>query len=251
MKGLFVLIGESFRSGGQYSRVRGIPSSFSEQKKACYSHTNLFNNLKAMDIECHVFINTYSTPYTSEMLEWYRPWLQQANVQDHCIGYHELYVQSLDILGARIYQYDFVHFIRIDLYLKPYFISRFSASDRLRFSSICFLMNGYSKCSDGLPRAADMLAYVPKCLFWLLDRRVALLDHCAWPHVRNAGVRDKDIDLYVHTYHDSDSQKDWNPLYYVVNRPQSTVWHSKGYEFCPNTHSALNIANFELYSGMI
>ena len=29
----------------------------------------------------------------------------------------------------------------------------------------------------------------------------------------------------------SDSAKDFNPLYYLVNRPESTVFHSAGYLF--------------------
>jgi hypothetical protein len=35
----------------------------------------------------------------------------------------------------------------------------------------------------------------------------------------------------INTYHDSDSEKDFNPLYYIVNRAQSTVWHSEGLLF--------------------
>ena len=35
----------------------------------------------------------------------------------------------------------------------------------------------------------------------------------------------------INTFHDSDSQKDFNPLYYIVNRPQNTVWHDNEYIF--------------------
>ena len=35
----------------------------------------------------------------------------------------------------------------------------------------------------------------------------------------------------IHTYHDSDSYKDYNPLYYIVNRPESKETHSNGYIF--------------------
>ena len=31
----------------------------------------------------------------------------------------------------------------------------------------------------------------------------------------------------INTFHDSDSQKDWNPLYYMVNREQTQNWHDK------------------------
>ena len=44
----------------------------------------------------------------------------------------------------------------------------------------------------------------------------------------------KDIDTMIHTYHDSDSFKDYNPLYYIVNRQQTDIDHSKGYIFDKN-----------------
>ena len=27
--------------------------------------------------------------------------------------------------------------------------------------------------------------------------------------------------MMLNTYHDSDSWKDWNPIYYIVNRPEN------------------------------
>ena len=40
-----------------------------------------------------------------------------------------------------------------------------------------------------------------------------------------------DLNVMLETLHDSDSEKDYNPLYRIVNRPQSTEWHSSGYAF--------------------
>ena len=45
-KFLLVFIGESFRTGGQNSRTRGLPESFSEQKLAAESHIDFLNHLK-------------------------------------------------------------------------------------------------------------------------------------------------------------------------------------------------------------
>ena len=36
-----------------------------------------------------------------------------------------------------------------------------------------------------------------------------------------------DLDTMLRTFHDSDSAKDFNPLYYIVNRRQSHVHHTK------------------------
>jgi len=37
------------------------------------------------------------------------------------------------------------------------------------------------------------------------------------------------VGFMVATYHDSDSEKDWNPIYKIVNRPETTTWASEGY----------------------
>jgi hypothetical protein len=37
------------------------------------------------------------------------------------------------------------------------------------------------------------------------------------------------ISYFVNTYHDSDSEKDWNPLYKIANRPESKIWYSEGH----------------------
>lgn len=31
----------------------------------------------------------------------------------------------------------------------------------------------------------------------------------------------------INTFHDSNSAKDWNPLYYIVNREESSIFHTK------------------------
>ena len=46
MKGLFLLIGESFRTGGQGSRIRGEIRALHEQEIACYSHIDFIKFLK-------------------------------------------------------------------------------------------------------------------------------------------------------------------------------------------------------------
>ena len=35
----------------------------------------------------------------------------------------------------------------------------------------------------------------------------------------------EDMDTIINTFHDSDSNKDFNPLYKIVNRPESNVFH--------------------------
>ncbi len=58
------------------------------------------------------------------------------------------------------------------------------------------------------------------------------IGHEMWQNlVDYAKLSYDDLDTMLTTFHDSDSAKDFNPLYYIVNRPESTVFHSKGYIF--------------------
>ena len=53
MEGLVIIIGESFRTGGQGTRLRGLPESYHEQMNACNTHIRFLDHL-------HLF--TFQTP---------------------------------------------------------------------------------------------------------------------------------------------------------------------------------------------
>jgi len=44
--------------------------------------------------------------------------------------------------------------------------------------------------------------------------------------ITHAKLKYDDLDTMINTYHDSDSAKDFNPLYYIVNRPETQVHHT-------------------------
>ena len=43
------------------------------------------------------------------------------------------------------------------------------------------------------------------------------------------------MDTLLDTYHDSDSGKDWNPLYFIVNRRRKKIWKSTTWKFNKKT----------------
>ena len=49
--------------------------------------------------------------------------------------------------------------------------------------------------------------------------------------IDNAKLKYDDMDTMLKTYHDSDSAKDFNPIYYIVNRPECTKLHTLGVIF--------------------
>jgi hypothetical protein len=48
-------------------------------------------------------------------------------------------------------------------------------------------------------------------------------------------VTNEDCDLILKTLHDSDSAKDWNPLYRIANRSQA-IWHTRDTYYDIKTH---------------
>jgi hypothetical protein len=61
---LFIFIGESFRTGGQKSRVRGLNSSLPAQRAAMESHLSLHRRLAQADGHvCDVIVLSCTTPF--------------------------------------------------------------------------------------------------------------------------------------------------------------------------------------------
>ena len=238
MNGLILFIGESFRLGGQGNRNRGTPESYKEQIKACNSHINFIEHsiqkfkLNSMS----VFISTYNTQFDIELLLRYNKYLIGKTIYNDVIGLNNLFNKSLNEI-KNIEKYDFISYIRIDLYLKQYFIDTFNPTlNTIVFpticwhhDSICWLYNGDSK-KVALPRVNDMTLFIPKKYYNYIQQ--INIGHNAWYDlVKNANMTYNDFDVMIDTYHDSDSFKDYNPLYYIVNRAENTKFSSEGHIF--------------------
>ena len=107
--------------------------------------------------------------------------------------------------------------MRIDLFLKDKFSEIFNpTSDKILFPSICF--EPHHKC-DIHPRVNDMMMFIPKKYFYLINK--ITLNHGSWYDLITLyNLKYDDLDMMLDTYHDSDSAKDFNPIYYIVNRHQ-------------------------------
>jgi hypothetical protein len=225
MKGLIIIIGESFRLGGQNTRIRGVPESYNEQINACNSHINFLDNLKnKFNYNSSVYISTYDTNYNKNLLDVYKNYLIGHKIYNDTIGLIQLFKNSIIDNKNDLHKYDFVFYFRIDLFLKNHFIDIFNPSwNTIRFPTICWKKDSIY---NGKPRVNDMMLFIPNKFFDHLDNMS--ICHEAWYlFSNNLNINDNDMDVMINTYHDSDSQKDLNPLYYIVNRPESTVWHSE------------------------
>lgn len=236
MKCLLVFIGACFRYGNSMEQKYGMQEAVPEQAEAFASHLRFIKKLKALSIECDTVVNTYSTQYDHKILDIYKP-ARHAFCTD-LVGWINLYKGSVNLVNEIIDGYDFVHYIRIDLVLKSFFIDNFVLSDKIRYSSLCFIKNNYHKCISGSPRVADLLLFVPKEFFRLFTERHLIMAHQSFDTLLECNVPRDKIGCYTNTYHDSDSNKDWNPFYRIANRKETTEWYTNGfvYDFENDVH---------------
>jgi hypothetical protein len=230
-------IGASFRTGGQWSIIRGQPDSYNEQKEACNSHIDFLNFVKEKyQYEADIVVGTYDTPYTNELKEWYSTYTDAGifNFYDDLVGLTSLFHRSFSSIEEKLEEYDFILYIRIDLILKEYFKRVFNPFDnQIKFTGVCF---SRYHAEYGSPRIVDMIMFYPKKYYDKHILSIIPIGHETWWWIKNRSNNDLiEMDLYTKTLHDSDSFKDWNPLYKIANRPENTVWKDAGLSFDKDT----------------
>jgi len=229
--GLFVVIGESFRSGGQRSGIRGNESSYTDQMAAVDSMLESLKLLeKKFNVKIGVSLGTYFTQYTSDLVNAYsgrlvgKPDIRGSNTTAGLNPFFQTAIERATGPNQTLEElYDFVFYCRVDLFLKPNFHATVDLSwSTIRFPFICWKRRAVTK---GHPRVSDTMLFIPSHYFSYMARFV--IGHIAWWHaVTNLSLVYDDLDVMITTFHDSDSQKDWNPLYRIVNRAESTRWSS-------------------------
>jgi hypothetical protein len=238
MKGLILFIGESFRSGSQGTRIRGRELSYEGQIKACNSHIDFFQYLLNThhNLEIDVSISTYTTKFDNDLLQIYDKYLIQKNIYNDVIGLDNLFHKAVNSID-NINNYNFILYLRIDLFIKEHFYTVFNPYwQTIRFPTICW----FRDCRSGkYPRVNDNLLFIPQKYFTYIDK--ITIGHEAWYYIiercksnyieTRRALNYDDLDSMINTYHDSDSEKDNNPLYYIVNRPENPHWHSEGLIF--------------------
>lgn len=230
-----VFIGESFRLGSQYTRNRGAQEAHAEQIKASQSHKDLIAFInREWTCTVDVYIHTYSTPYDDELRAIYGP-MAHAVFLDACSNATKSINDYIVLSKAAIPNkpYDFIWFIRIDLFLKHAFFERLTSlgpiafQERILYPSMCFI--GHHK-TRSRPRVNDTMMSIPLKYRELLDSGVLILNHNSWASIAKTRP-DVKMGFLLDTLHDSDSEKDWNPIYAIVNRKECSKWHSEGWRF--------------------
>ncbi len=239
MKALFLLIGESFRSGGRGSRVRGHLESYKEQIEACNSHISFFDYIvKKFNLEISVIISTYNTQFNNDLNKIYNKYLIKINIFSNPIGLINLFLKSVP---SDLKDYQFIFYFRIDIYLKKDFFDIFN-KDWNRILHLCVCWESGSRTLHGHPRVNDMMLFIPKNYFKII--RQIKIGHDLWEYlVINNIVEYNDLDMMVNTYHDTNTIKDYNPYYYIVNRSRNLKWHTPNLVFNKDNFNIEKISN--------
>lgn len=238
MNGLIIFLGESFRLVSQGARNRGDIKSFDGQIQACNSHINFIKHIiQKYDMNTiSVFIASYNTVFNDDLLKIYNDYLIGNIMYDNVIGLNNLFHNSINtIKNIDDTKYDFILYIRIDLFLKQKFIDIFNPiQNMILYPTICWTK--YHKCKIKNiihPRVNDLILFIPQKYYSYIDN-INISHNCWYELIQNTNLTYDDMDTIIHTYHDSDSFKDYNPLYYIVNRPETTNFYSKGEIFDKN-----------------
>ena len=229
---LIVFLGGSFRLGWQGTLSIGTDESYDGQIKACKSHIDFIKDLiDRKNCKPDIYVSTYKTKFSDDLLNIYSDYLVGSDLYDGFIGFDGLLQNTVKNIKD-MDKYEFVAFIRIDLYLKPEFLEIFNPGypnwDKILFPSICWYRDSVV---NGYPRVNNMIIYLPKRYFKYTKYFIYSHHggHNLWANlVTDTDLTNSDFGVMIDTYHDADSAKDYNPLYYVVNRPICTINHSEG-----------------------
>lgn len=225
-----ILAGEAFRFGGQAVRVRDVEKAFEPQRRACFSHVSFFDRLKeTKNLNCELFISSYSTKHQQDLLGWYGERLASYSFKENLIGLQGLIKDAIQEINFE--EYESLLITRLDIEFKEYLSRVFDPTwNKIMFPSACWKVGAYlTKGRNWTPRISDTMEFVPRRLFGHVKRQFHL-SHEAWLHYKRSGLTNSDLGLILDTYHDSDSAKDYNPLYKMAGRSESRKFHSPNFK---------------------
>lgn len=221
MRGLVCLVGQAFRLGKQGRKASDVEESYEPQRSASMSAVEFMDCAsKTHGIDFDVVISSYETKWRDDLKSWYGSSIVASSFLDHKVGVEGLVTTARGLVDFS--SYDFFFVVRIDLFLKPMMRRVFDPQwDRIMYPQTCWVGGHICK---GSPRVSDTMVYVPGRF---ANLRFFMNHGAAANHALFNGLKDE-VGLMIDTFHDSDSSKDYNPLYRIVGRPESRSWRDYG-----------------------
>lgn len=229
MKILTIFWGENYRSGPQMTRTRGMNDYIRRQILASKSHIKLVNMLKNQGHNLDIILNTYKLNPNDDnnILQYYQKntnlilkFFYDSQFSDELAFFQNMFknVLSNEILDNK---YDFVLFIRIDLYLKKIFFETLKfIPEKISFAHIDSNINTNS--NNFL--ICQQIFIVPKIYYNILP---SLQQH---PHyfkdeMIEKGIPIDNITYMINTLHVCSTDLGWNPFYIQVGRSYNNQYN--------------------------
>ena len=231
-KGLICYYGGAFRDGGNLTTTQDTERGYDSQYYATQTHIKLTNMIKQKGYYVDTMINTYHSNFENELSKWYNPFniiLNTINKKSKSTDGRDKLIQSsiVNIKNLTTDNYDFILFIRIDLFLKPDFFKVLNIkSEKIEFLAHNFYQGhcGFTEQKD--PEVVDLILFVPKKFFYILDYKFKL-NHDIWSYYKKEyKLTNENMGFMSDLRFDSNTYLDYNPYYIISGRPENIVVHN-------------------------
>ncbi len=240
-KALICYYGAAFREGNIGSTLTDTKYGYNTQKNTSISHAKLKKVLNEKGYQTDILVNTRKTKYENELESWYDPFSLVINKISNRIHGRDAMISSTieSINKINKDNYEFILFVRIDLFLKPDFFEVLDTeSDKINF-----LANNYDpkNCDNykyNNPKIVDLFVFIPKKYFYILDNKFRI-NHYSWYELKKIyNLTDDDMAFMTNKMFDSNSYIDKNPYYVMSSRKENTnsqgiVFENKPIIHCP------------------
>lgn len=225
-KALICYYGGSFREGGSSSITNDTKFGYNTQENASITHAKLKQVLNDKGYQTDILISTRNTKYSNKLESWYEPYNMILNkISEQMHGKDYMIHSTVDNINKlNKYDYDFILFVRIDLFLKPNFFKILNVNT----DKIEFIANNYdpmtckkiNNAND--PEIVDLFVLIPKKYFYILDKKFEI-NHNSWTYYKKQyKLKDSDMKFMTNESFDSNSYKELNDYYVMSSRKEST-----------------------------
>jgi len=237
--GAVMLVGQAFRFGGQGNQNVGSDQSKKEQFEAFQSHKNLLNHLEEKyGCRPNIFLKTQSTKFDEEVREFFGDDLKVAEFSNGDRDSMTNTKDFIELFEKSEESFPYYLMVRIDMILKPKFLEILDPNiDAVQFTHLTWKSN-YEV--DGYGRVADLIFCFPrKQMFTYASYRDVKLYHNLIRDMRQKNFNGK-FHAMIESLHDSDSAKDWTPLYRIANRRECQENNSEGWVYSNRDYTVRN-----------
>jgi len=231
-KGLLVYYGGGFRDGPNLSSIQDTVKGYNNQFYASKSHIKLNKVITDKGYDMDSLVCSYHSKYESQFKLWYNPFdiiLNTIKVNGKSTDGRDSLIKNCikNMNELKMEEYDFVLFIRIDLFLKRDFFDLLNLkSEKVQFLAHNFYTGhcGFTDKKD--PEVVDLILFVPKKHFHILDSKFKL-NHNAWTYYKKQyNLTNDDLGFMTDKRFDSNSYLDLNPFYVISGRPENKKQHT-------------------------